>query len=249
MALVEFIYEHEFLSSIALVLILAYTYHIILVTPGPSEPPLIKGYLPFFGTLPQLLLNPSVFLTACKRDYGDIFTLYAIGQRVTIITDPIQGIPAVFKKSKQLSFKAGLRRLYLRVLGYTAERADEEEMNREHFQMIPPHLLSKPAVDELTGRFIGELLIELRRQVTTEVAKTGMLVDLFDWMGERLFMASGPALWGEGLFDGAKTVVEDYKIFDDGFPKRLILPLWMSKGLKGLGIEFKMCSARSSKRD
>src|SRR5580704_620896 len=102
MALIEFLLEHHILSAFLLFLLLAYAYHILLVAPGSSEPPLIKGYFPFLGTAPEALYNPFTFLTKQKALYGDIFTLYALGQRITIITDPIQGIPAVYKKSKQL---------------------------------------------------------------------------------------------------------------------------------------------------
>jgi oxysterol 7-alpha-hydroxylase len=227
MALLEIIQAHQILSTIGLLLLAAFGYHILVIVPTPSEPPLIKGYLPLLGVTPQIILSPVSFLNSCRARYGDIFTIYALGFRVTLVTDPIQGIPAVFRKSKQLSFKAGLRRVYTKVLGFSEQRVEEEDMNREHFQMIPPYLLASSAVDGLTGRFLRFLLQNLRRE-ESELRK-GKIVNLADWIGEMLFFASGPALYGEGIFDGADSVLNDFKTAENAFPARLILPLWMTR--------------------
>ena len=228
MAILELLQTHQILSTIVLLVLFAYGYHILLIDATSLEPPLIKGYIPFLGAAPQILLSPNNFLHSCRSRYGDIFTLYALGFRITFVTDPIEGVPAVFRKSKQLSFKAGLRKVYIKVLGFTAERTDEEEMNREHFQMIPPYLLASSAVDELTGRFVRFLLEDIRLQ--SESFRTGRIVDLIEWTGARLFYSSGPALYGKGIFDGADTVLEDFIKFDGEFPQRLVLPLWMTSG-------------------
>src|SRR5271170_2249654 len=158
MALLELLQTHQILSTFSILLLLSYGYHILLVNPLPSEPPLIKGYVPFLGAAPQAMSGPLKFLTSCRARHGDIFTIYALGLRITFVTDPISGVPAVFKKAKQLSFKSGLNRLFVKVLGFSEERVNQEEMNKEHFAMIPTYLLSTTAVDELTGRFVVSLL-------------------------------------------------------------------------------------------
>lgn len=230
MAFLELIQEHQILSAVAGLLILAYAYHILFIEPRPSEPPLIKGYIPFIGAAPQGLLSPATFMLACKRRYGDIFTIYALGNRVHMVSDPIDGVPAVFKKSKQLSFRAGLKQVYIKALGFTGKRLEEEELDKEHFAMIPPYLLSTTAVDELTVRFIKFLLRDIRTQVATDTTwKSGKIVDLFDWASARLFFASGPALYGDGIFDGAESILDDFRKFDDMFAMRVALPMWMTK--------------------
>ena len=229
MAFLELIQDHQFLSAVAGLILLAYAYHILFIEPSPSEPPLIKGYIPFIGAAPQALLSPATFLLACKRRYGDIFTIYALGNRVHIISDPIDGVPAVFKKPKQLSFKAGLKQVYFKGLGFTGKRLEEDELDKEHFAMIPPYLLSTTAVDELTVRFINFLLRDIRAQVAADTQwKTGKVIDLFDWASARLFFASGPALYGDGIFDGAETILDDFRKFDDMFAMRIALPMWMT---------------------
>ena len=94
--------------------------------------------------------------------------------------------------------------------------------------MIPPYLLATSAVDELTGRFVHFLLKEIRESSSN--FRTSTSVDLFDWTAARLFYASGPALYGEGIFDGASTVLEDFRKFDNEFAQRMMLPLWMTNG-------------------
>jgi|SRR5579859_2638008 len=229
MALQEFTSSHPILSSLALVVLLAYAYHIFYITPLPSEPPLIKGYIPFLGVFPQAILSPHRFLHACKAQHGDIFTFYVLGARVTIVTDPIEGVPAIFKQAKQLSFKAGLKTVYTKVLGMSEERSNADELNHEHFQMLPPYLLSTKAVDELTGRFVRELLCELRSQVATTPLKDGVEVDLYEWSSERVFFASANALYGEGVLqEGREGVFRNFKRFDFGFPLMMMLPMWMT---------------------
>jgi oxysterol 7-alpha-hydroxylase len=230
MAFWEVLQTHQILSTIGILILFAYTYHLILVHPDPSEPPLIKGYIPFLGAMPQAIFSPFTFLTSLKQQYGDIFTIYALGQRVTFVCDPISGIPAVFKKAKQLSFKAGLRTVYRKGLGFSEERCNQEKMDKEHFAMIPPYLLASSAVDDLTKRFIKYLLGNLRDQVREYPEfEAGKTVDLFDWAGARLFFSSGPALYGEGVFDDADTIFDDFRVFDGGFALRIMLPLWTTQ--------------------
>jgi hypothetical protein len=147
------------------------------------------------------------------------------------VSDPIDGVPAVFKKSKQLSFKAGLKQVYIKALGFTGNRLEQEELDKEHFAMIPPYLLSTTAVDELTVRFIKFLLRDIRDQIATDTIQfnQGKTVDLFEWASARLFYASGPALYGDGIFDGAATILQDFRKFDDMFAMRIALPMWMTK--------------------
>jgi hypothetical protein len=230
MAFLELVQDHRILSAVAGLLLLIYAYHIFFIEASLSEPPLIKGYFPFVGAAPQALLSPATFLLSCKRRYGDIFTVYALGTRVHIVSDPIDGVPAVFKKSKQLSFKAGLKQVYIKALGFTGKRLEEEELDKEHFAMIPPYLLATSAVDELTVRFIKFLLRDIRGQIAADPKfEEGKAVDLYDWASARLFLASGPALYGDGIFDGAETILDDFRKFDDMFAMRIALPMWMTK--------------------
>jgi 25/26-hydroxycholesterol 7alpha-hydroxylase len=234
MALGDLVQTHPILSVAILLLLLAFSYHFLLIDASPSEPPFIKGYIPFLGTAPQVLPSPFKYLSACRAKYGDIFTLYAFGLRITFVADPIDGVPAIFRKTKQLSFKKGLDTFFTKVLGFTPERSAQEEMNKEHFAMIPPFLLATSAVDGLTGRFQRFYQQNIRKQVQKDESFIdGKVVDLFEWAGARLFYSSANSIHGVDTFDEDRgSTLEDYKAFDEQFPMRLILPLWMTKGFE-----------------
>ena len=229
MSIQQLIQTHPYASGLAVLVLTAWAYHIFFITALPSEPPLIKGYFPFLGAGPQVLLNPRRFIAQSRGQYGDIYTIYAFGMRVSFVSDPIDGIPAVFRKSKQMNFRAALRKFYIKVLGFTPERADNYEMNKEHFDMIPPYLLNTNAVNGLTERFIRYLGADIAQRATTEGFAEGKVVDLEEWIGARLFYNSAPALYGEGIFDGADSVLQDFKKFDKDFPKALMFPKWMTE--------------------
>ena len=240
MALLELLRAHPFLAAIGLLLSLAYGYHILLVKSVPPEPPLTKGYIPFLGVAPQAMWSTLALLRSCKAKYGDIFTIYALGRRITFVADPIDGVSAVFKQPKQLSFLGMLRRVDIIGFGISAERADNEAMNKEHFQTRISHLLGTSAVEGLTDRFGKFLLQYIRDEVTKDSEyRTGKTIDLFDWCGGTVFYVSGSALFGDGIFDGDHAL-EDFEKFDAGFALRLVLPTWMTQ---------KFVNARESFRD
>jgi len=228
MSIQQLVQAHPYLSGLAVLVLTAWAYHIFFISALPSEPPLIKGYFPFLGAGPQVLLNPRRFIAQARARYGDIYTVYAFGMRVTFVSDPIDGVPAVFRKSKQMNFRATLRKVYIKILGFTPERADNHEMNKDHFAMIPPYLLNTGAVNGLTERFVRYLGADIAQRATTEGFADGKVVDLEEWIGARLFFNSAPALYGEGIFDGADWVIQDFKKFDRDFPKALMLPQWMT---------------------
>jgi hypothetical protein len=232
MALLQFFQEYQILSGLGLLLLLAFAYHVVMVNASSSEPPLIKGYLPFFGVFPQAILATGPFLLSCRARHGEIFTLYILGHRVTIVTDPIEGVPAVFKQTKQLSFKDGLDKVFIKGLGFSEARVNEREMNRENYATFPPYLLTTNAVDPLAGQFIRYLLSGIREDIKQYPdLKTGRILDLGEWSGRLLFYATGDALCGEGIFDaGGDRVLSDYEKFDNEFPLRMILPTWMTNG-------------------
>jgi hypothetical protein len=67
-----------------------------------GEPILISG-LPFIGVGIQYGTNAPSFLEKCRQKYGNIFTLFLFGKRLTFVLDPNE-FSQLFKKSKLLEF-------------------------------------------------------------------------------------------------------------------------------------------------
>jgi hypothetical protein len=230
-SILDFVEAHQILSILCLILLLAYSHHLFFITAKPNEPPLVKGFIPFLGVALEGLINLEALIHANKRRHGDIFTLYVLGMHITIVTDPIDGIPSIFRKpSKQLSMKSGIRTVFIKCLGFSPKRADEDDLNREHWQMLPTYLLSTNPLNELTGRFLDFLLRDLRRCADEDKTfKIGKVVDFSDWIGRTLFIASSLAVYGEGVLDGAdENMIRDFKTWENGFPLILMLPEWMT---------------------
>jgi hypothetical protein len=234
MAFRELVQAHPLLSALAVLLVTAWSYHIFLVTALPTEPPLIKGLLPFLGVGPTVLLNPCNRILKYRSQYGEIFTIYAFGLRITFIADPVDGVPAVFRaKAKNMGLKAALRFFLIDVLGMPAERADHDEMNKEYYAMVPPLLLSTSAVNGLTDRFVRAISRDIAGRAVREGFKEGKVVDLLEWTSARLFFSSSAALYGESMFDGAEDILRDFRNFDRQWPNAFTMPKWMLSGFTG----------------
>ncbi|XP_066235064.1 cytochrome P450 7B1 isoform X1 [Saccopteryx leptura] len=72
-------------------------------TRRPGEPPLIKGWLPYFGLALKLQKDPIGFMRTLQQQHGDTFTLFLGGKYITFILDPCQ-YQSVMKNNK-LSFR------------------------------------------------------------------------------------------------------------------------------------------------
>jgi hypothetical protein len=68
-----------------------------------GEPPLVSGIIPFLGVALEYGKDPKKMLTEAQSKYGDCFTLYIAGKRMTFVLDPLT-IPNVYKKFKTFDF-------------------------------------------------------------------------------------------------------------------------------------------------
>ncbi|XP_026983807.1 cytochrome P450 7B1 isoform X1 [Sagmatias obliquidens] len=82
-------------------------------TRRPGEPPLIKGWLPYFGEALKLQKDPLGFMTTLQKQYGDVFTLFLGGNYITFILDPFQYQSVV--KNQKLSFQMFTSKFLMRV--------------------------------------------------------------------------------------------------------------------------------------
>ncbi|XP_040839434.1 24-hydroxycholesterol 7-alpha-hydroxylase isoform X3 [Ochotona curzoniae] len=66
------------------------------------RPPCIKGWIPWFGAGYEFGRAPLEFIETAKTKYGPVFTVFALGNRMTFVTEE-EGIE-VFLKSKKVDF-------------------------------------------------------------------------------------------------------------------------------------------------
>lgn len=70
-------------------------------------PPCIRGWIPWFGAAFDLGKAPLEFIEKARFKYGPIFTVFAMGTRMTFVTEE-EGIN-VFLKSKEVDFELAVQ--------------------------------------------------------------------------------------------------------------------------------------------
>ncbi|XP_011362887.1 25-hydroxycholesterol 7-alpha-hydroxylase [Pteropus alecto] len=82
-------------------------------TRRPGEPPLIKGWLPYFGQALKFKKDPLGFMRTLQKQHGDIFTLLLGGKYITLILDPCQYQLVI--KNHKLSFQMFTKKIMKKV--------------------------------------------------------------------------------------------------------------------------------------
>ncbi|KAJ2610796.1 Lanosterol 14-alpha-demethylase [Coemansia sp. RSA 1365] len=54
---------------------------------NPSEPPFVRYYVPFIGSMIEFGINPITFIRKHQRRYGNFFTFLMFGRRMTVCVD------------------------------------------------------------------------------------------------------------------------------------------------------------------
>ncbi|CEG81960.1 Putative Lanosterol 14-alpha demethylase [Rhizopus microsporus] len=72
---------------------------------NPKEPPVVFSWVPFLGNAVEFGMNPINFLKECQKKYGDVFTFYMVGRRVTVFLGA-EGNQFVFNAKQNLASAA-----------------------------------------------------------------------------------------------------------------------------------------------
>ncbi|KAJ1568359.1 hypothetical protein HK096_006773 [Nowakowskiella sp. JEL0078] len=175
-----------------------------------DEPPLISGRLPYIGVAFDYIGNQRKYVKALQQKYGDIFTIYIGGNRITYIMDP-GTFPVVFRSSKNdISFDPFLETVYTH--GFLLPRSDitPEFMSSSH-KLYPTYLVNGTAARNISLSFHSHLILAIKSKFAgkEDVSAIGSVSSFF----ERIFFsASVPALFGGGIIPD--EIFDDFKIFD-----------------------------------
>ncbi|XP_055287626.1 cytochrome P450 7B1 isoform X1 [Moschus berezovskii] len=95
-----------------------------------GEPPLIKGWLPYFGQALKLQKDPLGFMISLQKQYGDIFTLLLGGKYITFILDPFHYTSVA--KNQKLSFQIFTNKFLKRVFSIKKMITDSDLIDEIH---------------------------------------------------------------------------------------------------------------------
>uniref|UniRef100_A0A8D0HM94 Lanosterol 14-alpha demethylase n=1 Tax=Sphenodon punctatus TaxID=8508 RepID=A0A8D0HM94_SPHPU len=95
--------------ALLLTLFLGLIVRLVLFHPrNPNAPPCLRGWVPWFGAAFQFGAAPLEFIEQARIQYGQIFTVFALGNRYTFVTEE-EGIQ-VFCTSKDADFEQAVQR-------------------------------------------------------------------------------------------------------------------------------------------
>ncbi|KAG3274079.1 cytochrome P450 7B1 [Ictidomys tridecemlineatus] len=130
----------------------------------PGEPPLIKGWLPYFGVAFNLQKDPLGYMKFLQKQHGDIFTILLGGNYITFILDPFQ-YPLVMKNHKQLSFDVFSRKLSEKAFSIKTSMRNEDLAHDLH---VAYQLLQGRSLDIL----LENMLQDLKQMFEPKLLKT-----------------------------------------------------------------------------
>ncbi|XP_032326104.1 cytochrome P450 7B1 [Camelus ferus] len=206
-------------------------------TRRPGEPPLIKGWLPYFGEALKLAKDPIGFMATLQKQYGDTFTLLLGGKYITFILDPFQYQPVI--KNQKLSFRIFSNKIVTRVFDVKKLIMDDKMNDELHTSY---QFLQGKHLDSL----MENTMQSLRQVFEPQLLKTTSwdTADLFKFCSSVIFETTFTSLHGNYLADDRKTFItelrDDLSKFDDKFPQLVSgMPIELLRNIKSIRMKLK----------
>jgi hypothetical protein len=199
-------------SYLSLYVYLVILYLLLLLINGgikkKQEPELIRGKIPYLGVGFELgyygLYN---FIKKCEEYYGRVYTLYAVGNRFTIISDPAL-FSQVFKNTDAFSFKQLKEEMGSKITG---KPKTETITGMTSESMIIKYFGPGEDLKKITQDFEGyakKMVFGMFKDGQKEVK-----VSLQKMIRKVLFESSSKSIIGESF--NSEKCEEDYFFFDD----------------------------------
>jgi len=219
-SLVPLINVNHFWLCFCIILSAPFLYHALFVTRYPGGPPFLKGYIPYLGVAIPFLTNPEKFLRQCQEKFGGIYTLYMGGNRLHIISDPISGIPTVWRNPKIFTFSVLANRFDITLFGVAEKQAKDTVFYKAQLDLIHPHLLASEAVAVLIKNFNDNLQAILPREIEKldierRLGAEGVVLDLDQWLKRIMFECSGRSFFGPS-WPNDDDFFNDFYTWEDG---------------------------------
>ncbi|XP_075836793.1 24-hydroxycholesterol 7-alpha-hydroxylase isoform X2 [Microtus pennsylvanicus] len=183
-------------------------------------PPCIQGWVPWIGAGFEFGKAPLEFIEKARIKYGPIFTIFAMGKRMTFVTEE-EGIN-VFLKSKHVDFELAVQNPV-----YNAAWIPKNVFFSLHEKL---YVLMKGKMGTFsTHQFTGQLSEAFHEQLEDLGARG--TVDLNDFVRHLLYPATVNTLFKKGLFPTDERKIKEFyqhfKTYDEGFEYGSQLPEWL----------------------
>ncbi|KAM9006517.1 24-hydroxycholesterol 7-alpha-hydroxylase [Sarcophilus harrisii] len=198
-----------FLISLALILgcVVFYLFH---QQNNLHRPPCIRSWIPWIGAAFKFGKSPLEFIEQARIKYGPIFTIFALGNRITFVTEE-EGFN-VFFKSKEVNFENAVEDHIYRTVS----------IPRNIFLTLhgPLYGLMKNKMKMSNLYQFSEKLIEGAHEQLESLGTNGNQ-ELYNLVRNTLYPVTVNAVFGKGLYPTTQKKIQEFhehfKIYDDGF--------------------------------
>nr|XP_042704593.1 24-hydroxycholesterol 7-alpha-hydroxylase-like isoform X2 [Chrysemys picta bellii] len=172
---------------------------------NPNSPPCVSGWIPWLGAAFEFGKAPLEFIEQARVKYGPVFTVFALGNRFTFVTEE-EGIEAFFT-SKDIDFEQAVQQTVQRTTSIPAEIFYR---NRSRLYSM---MKGKMGTSSLY-LFAGTLCQELHEHM--DCLGTAGTENLSDLIRSVMYPATVNILFGKGVCPTNKS---DIKEFEEHFQK------------------------------
>ncbi|XP_074166839.1 24-hydroxycholesterol 7-alpha-hydroxylase isoform X2 [Sminthopsis crassicaudata] len=198
-----------FFMSLALILgcLVFYLFH---QQNNLHRPPCISGWIPWIGAGFKFGKSPLEFIEQARVKYGPIFTIFALGNRITFVTEE-EGFN-VFFKSKEVNFENAVEDHIYRTV----------EIPKNIFLTLhgPLYGLMKNKMKISSLYQFSEKLIEGAHEQLESLGTNGNQ-ELYNLVKNALYPVTVNAVFGKGLYPTTQKKIQEFhehfKIYDDSF--------------------------------
>ncbi|XP_036172050.1 24-hydroxycholesterol 7-alpha-hydroxylase isoform X3 [Myotis myotis] len=185
-----------------------------------SGPPCISGWIPWIGAAFEFGKAPLEFIEKARIKYGPIFTVFAMGIRMTFVTEE-EGID-VFLKSKEVNFEFAVQDPVYR----TASIPKNVFLTlHEKLYILMKGKMGTFNLCQFTGRLTEELQEQLENLGTHGTRDLNILVR------HLLYPVSVNMLFKKGLFPTNKRKImefyQHFQTYDEGFEHGSQMPEYL----------------------
>ena len=170
--------------------------HKVLIHQRSDEPPIHKGWIPWYGVYFEMDKNPEKLLTRLRKKYGEIFSVWTAGTKMTICLDILEGIPNMYRNTKQMEFHEFERQLQAPVFGFPLDFRDNMPLQGELHELTNVYTIKSDSVVWLSGQFTTALDEMINMEFKKQGGKDSFLVDMRDWGRYMMFAPSLKSLLG-----------------------------------------------------
>uniref|UniRef100_A0A8C0ZLZ4 24-hydroxycholesterol 7-alpha-hydroxylase n=1 Tax=Castor canadensis TaxID=51338 RepID=A0A8C0ZLZ4_CASCN len=221
----------ELISLIVITVLGCVALFLFLQRKNLCRPPCIEGWIPWIGAGFEFGKAPLEFIEKARIKCGPIFTVFAMGKRMTFVTEE-EGID-VFLNSKHVNFELAVQNPV-----YRTASIPKNIFFTLHEKL---YLMMKGKMGTFNlYQFIGPLTEELHEQL--ENLGTHGTMDLNNLVRHLLYPVTVNTLFSKGLFFTNKRKIKEFyqhfEIYDEGFEYGSQIPEWLlrnwSKSKRGL---------------